>query len=125
MNAMSRPYVVWHRVDGSLGTVAASLHSGVESPCTVACPLHMTNRSTPYYHHPATSMCCTHLILAIRQVWLVLYTFNVLSTLWPGEAMMSLMSGALGTYGHVSEAESHGAHGDARALPHREAGLES
>jgi hypothetical protein len=37
---------------------------------------------------------------------------------------MSLMSGALGTYGHASEAESHGARGDARALPHWEAGLE-
>jgi hypothetical protein len=42
----------------------------------------------------------------------------------PGEAMMSLMSGALGTHGHVSEAESHGARGDAKALPYREAGLE-
>jgi hypothetical protein len=42
----------------------------------------------------------------------------------PGEAMMSLISGALGTHGHASEAESHGARGDAKALPHREAGLE-
>jgi hypothetical protein len=32
-------------------------------------------------------------------------------------------SGALGTHGHASEAESHGAHGDVRALPHREVGL--
>jgi hypothetical protein len=37
---------------------------------------------------------------------------------------MSLMSGALGTHGHTSEAKSHGARGDARALPHQEAGLE-
>jgi hypothetical protein len=41
-----------------------------------------------------------------------------------GEATISLMSGALGMHGHASEAESHGAPGDARALPHQEAGLE-
>jgi hypothetical protein len=39
-------------------------------------------------------------------------------------AMMSLMSGAMGMHGHASEAESHGACGDAGALSHREAGLE-
>jgi hypothetical protein len=37
---------------------------------------------------------------------------------------MSLMSGALGTHRHALEAETHGARGDAKALPHREAGLE-
>jgi hypothetical protein len=42
----------------------------------------------------------------------------------PGEAMISLMSGALGMHKHASEAQSHRARGDARALPHREAGLE-
>jgi hypothetical protein len=42
----------------------------------------------------------------------------------PGEAMMSLMSGALGTHGHVSWAKGRGACDDARALPRREASLE-
>jgi hypothetical protein len=37
---------------------------------------------------------------------------------------MSVMSGVLGMHGHASEAESHGARGDTRALPHREVGLE-
>jgi hypothetical protein len=36
---------------------------------------------------------------------------------------MSLMSGALRTHEHASEAKTHGVRGDARALPHREAGL--
>jgi hypothetical protein len=43
----------------------------------------------------------------------------------PGEAMTSLMSSALGMRRLASEAKSHGARGDARILPHREAGLES
>jgi hypothetical protein len=43
----------------------------------------------------------------------------------PGEPIMSLMSGALGMHGHASEAESHRARGDDRALLHREAGLET
>jgi hypothetical protein len=38
--------------------------------------------------------------------------------------MVSLMSSTLGMHGHASEAESHGACGDARALPHWETGLE-
>jgi hypothetical protein len=42
----------------------------------------------------------------------------------PGEAMMSLTLGVLGTHWHASEAKSHGACGDAGALPHREVGLE-
>jgi hypothetical protein len=72
---------------------------------------------------------------------LMCYLLHVL-----GEVMMSLLSGILGTHGHASEtggpgqvsrpaeyspfpcgpwdAESHVAHGDARALPCREAGLE-
>jgi hypothetical protein len=37
---------------------------------------------------------------------------------------MSLMSGALGMHEHASEAKSHEAHDDARALPHWEASLE-
>jgi hypothetical protein len=83
------------------------------------------------------------------------YLFHV-----PGDAVMSLMSGALGTHGHTSEVEPggtwrrqsppslgdgsraaghvatpepflagwrarcHGARGDTRVLPHREADLE-
>jgi hypothetical protein len=43
----------------------------------------------------------------------------------PGEAMLSLMPGALGMHKHTSEAESHGKYGNVRALPYREAGLES
>jgi hypothetical protein len=43
----------------------------------------------------------------------------------PGEAMMSLTSGALETHGHASEGESHETRGDAGALPHWEVGLES
>jgi hypothetical protein len=41
-----------------------------------------------------------------------------------GVAMMSLMLGTFGMHGHASEAEGHGARGDAWALLHREAGLE-
>jgi hypothetical protein len=37
---------------------------------------------------------------------------------------MSLMLGDLRTHGHASEVESHVARGNARALPHREVGLE-
>jgi hypothetical protein len=55
-------------------------------------------------------MSCMHLMLVIRHV--------------PGEAMMSLMSSALGMHEHASEAESYRARNDARALPHQEAGLE-
>jgi hypothetical protein len=42
----------------------------------------------------------------------------------PSEAMMSLMSNALGTHEHVSEAEGHRVCGGSRALPHRKAGLD-
>jgi hypothetical protein len=66
------------RVDGSPDTVAASLHHDIMSPCTVACLLCVTSRSVLYCHRPAVSMSYTHLILAIRCVWPVLYAFNVL-----------------------------------------------
>jgi hypothetical protein len=84
MNAMScrfatsRSCTVWHRVDESLDTVAVSLHNGVESPCTVVCPLRVTSRSAPYCHRSAMSISCTYLMLVICRVWLVLYIFNVL-----------------------------------------------
>jgi hypothetical protein len=42
----------------------------------------------------------------------------------PGEAMMSQMSGVLGTHGHAPEAEGHRARGGSRVLPHQEVGLE-
>jgi hypothetical protein len=75
--ATSRLCAVWHRVDGSLSTAVASLHSGVESPYTVACPLRVTSRSALYYRRPTVSISCTHLMLAICHIWLVLYAFNV------------------------------------------------
>jgi hypothetical protein len=123
-SATSHPCVVWHRVDGSPDIVAASQHSVVESPCTVACLLHVTSRSMLYYHCPTVSMSCTHLMLAIRvydlsYMHLMCCLLNVLS-----ETMMSLMSGALGSHENASKVESHEADGDARALPHREVGLE-
>jgi hypothetical protein len=53
---------------------------------------------------------CTHLMCHLLRV--------------PSEAMMSLMSNALGTHEHVSEAEGHRVCGGSRALPHRKAGLD-
>jgi hypothetical protein len=50
------------RVDGSPGTVAASLHYGVRPPCNFACPLRVTSRSALYYHHPNASMSYTHVM---------------------------------------------------------------
>jgi hypothetical protein len=41
-----------------------------------------------------------------------------------GEAMISLMLGALGMHGHASEAKGHRARGGSRALPHKEAAPE-
>jgi hypothetical protein len=70
--------IVW--VDGSSGTVAAWLRRGVRSPRTIACPLHMSSRSAPYYHRPAASMSCTHLIPTIHCVWPITYAFNALPT---------------------------------------------
>jgi hypothetical protein len=53
---------------------------------------------------------CTHLMRSLVYV--------------PDEAMMSLMSSALGMHGYASKADCHGARGDVRALQHREEGLE-
>jgi hypothetical protein len=58
------------RVDGSPSTVAALLHRGVRSPHTVACPLHMSGRSAPYYIVRSPS-CRVN----------VLYAFNACHTL--------------------------------------------
>jgi hypothetical protein len=54
-SATLHPCMVWHQVDGSFGTIAASLHRVLD-----------------------VSMSCTHLMLAMRCVWLVLYVFNAL-----------------------------------------------
>jgi hypothetical protein len=76
--ATSHPCMVWHWVDGSLGTVVVLLHRGVESPCTVAYPLRVTSRYVLYCCHPIVSMSYMHLMLVVRHVWLVLYAFNAL-----------------------------------------------
>jgi hypothetical protein len=138
-SATSRPCTVWRRVDGSPDTVAALLHSTIESPCTVACSLCETSRLAPYCHRLVVSMSCTYLMLPIRCVWLS-YTYLMRCLLHvDGEVMMSLMSGVLEMHGHASKAggpswvsrsaeyfpfacgpnhaESHVARGDARALP--------
>jgi hypothetical protein len=100
----SRPRAVWRRVDGSPGTIAALLHSAIESPCTVACPLCVTSRLTLYYHRLVVSMSCTHLMLPIRCVWLsCMHLMHCLLRV-SGKVMMSLMSGILGRHGHFSEA---------------------
>jgi hypothetical protein len=98
------------RVDGSPGIVATSLHRGIRSHHTVACPLRVTSRSAPYCRRPAASISCTHLMRYLHRV--------------PDQAMMSLMSGVLGAHGHAPGAEGHRARGGSRALPHQEAGLE-
>jgi hypothetical protein len=110
MNAMSccsttlRSYAVWRRDDGSPNTVAALLHSVVKSPCTVAYPLCVTSRLAPYYHRPAVSISCTHLMLPIRHIWLsCMHLMHCLLPV-PDEVMMRLMSGILRTHGHASEA---------------------
>jgi hypothetical protein len=77
-SATSCPCAVWHRVDGSPGNIAVSLHNGVESTCSVTYKLRVTSRSTSYYHRPGVSISCIHLMLAIRRIWLVLYAFNAL-----------------------------------------------
>jgi hypothetical protein len=77
-SAMSRPCVVWRRVDGSSDTVAALLHSAIESSCTIVCPLCVTGRPALYYHRLAVSMSCMHLMHCLLYV--------------PGVVMMSLMS---------------------------------
>jgi hypothetical protein len=99
-SATSRPCdMVW--VDGSLGTVVVLLHRGVRSPRIVACPVHMSDSSTPYCHRPAASTSCMHLIPVIRCVWSVTYVFNVLPHRVYSKAMMGLMSIILRTHGYV------------------------
>jgi hypothetical protein len=78
-SAMSRPYVVWRRVDGSPDIVAALLHNDSESPCTVAWPLCVTSWSAPYCHCLDVSIYFTHLMRCLLRV--------------PRDVMMSLMSG--------------------------------
>jgi hypothetical protein len=60
MNVMSLCHIVpmrgMVRVDGLPDTIAVSLHRGVRSPHTVACPLHVTSRSMLYCHRLAASM---------------------------------------------------------------------
>jgi hypothetical protein len=80
-STMSRPYAIWRRIDESHDTIASLLHNNVESPCTVACPLCVINRPALYCRRPAVSISCTHLILFIHIVWLVLNTFNTMPTL--------------------------------------------
>jgi hypothetical protein len=84
------------RVDGSAGTIAALLRRGVRSPRIVACPLRMSDRSTPYCRHPTASMSCMHLMPAIHRVW----------PRSRGEARAFLRRGrALGASGHVATPE--------------------
>jgi hypothetical protein len=101
---MLGPGTVWHRVDRSPETVAALLHIIIESPCTVACPLCVTSRPTPYYHRPDVSISCTLLMLPIRHIWLSCMHLMRYLLCVPGEVMMSPMSGVLGMHGHTSEA---------------------
>jgi hypothetical protein len=74
------------RVNGSPNTVAALLCHGISSPHTVACPLRMSSRSTPYCHRPAASTSCMHLMPVIHCIWPVTYTFNALPAphVWRG-----------------------------------------
>jgi hypothetical protein len=112
------------RIDGSPGTVVALLCRGVRSPRTIACPLHMSGRSVPYYHRPTVSMYCKHLMLAIHRVWPVTYGFNALPALraWRGHDEPDVRH--LGNARPCSGAESHWARGGSGALPHQEVGLE-
>jgi hypothetical protein len=77
----------------------AALWRQVTSHC--ACPLHMPGRSTLHCRRPALSMCCMHLMPAIRCVWLVTYAFNALPAPRAWQAMMDLMSGIMGMDGHA------------------------
>jgi hypothetical protein len=103
-SATSHPCTIWHRVDGSPVTVAALLHSTIEPPCSVVCPLCVTSRPTPYCPRLDVPMSCMHLMLPIHRVWLSCTHLMCCLLHVPGEVMMSLMSGILGTYGHTSEA---------------------
>jgi hypothetical protein len=96
-SVMLHPCAVWHRVDGLPGTVAALLHSVVESPCTVACPLCVTSRPAPYCRHLAASMSCTHLMLPIYHIWLSCTHLMHCLLHVAGKVMMSLMSDVLGS----------------------------
>jgi hypothetical protein len=99
----SHPCAVWHQIEGSPDTVAALLHSAIESPCTLACMLCMTGRPALYYHHLAMSMSCMYLMLPICHVWLP-YTHLMRCLLCvPGEVMMSLMSDIMGIHRHDSK----------------------
>jgi hypothetical protein len=69
------------RLTGRVDTVADLLYSEVESPCIVACPLCVTSKSTSYYRRPMVSISYTHLMLTIHRVCLVLYVFNMLTSL--------------------------------------------
>jgi hypothetical protein len=96
-SVMLHPCAVWHRVDGLPGTVAALLHSVVESPCTVACPWCVTSRPAPYCRHLAASMSCTHLMLPIYHIWLSCTHLMHCLLHVAGKVMMSLMSDVLGS----------------------------
>jgi hypothetical protein len=102
-SATYRPYVVWHRVDGSPGIIAALLHCIIESPYTIAYPLCVISRLASYCRRLAESMSCMHLMLPICHVWLsCMYLMRCLLHV-PSEVMMSLISGPLGMCGHASE----------------------
>jgi hypothetical protein len=103
-SATSHPCDVWRRDDRSLGTVAALLHSVVESPCTIACPLCVTSRPAPYCCRPVMSISCMHLMLHIRHVWMSCTHLMRCLLHVSSEIMMILMSGILGTHDHASEA---------------------
>jgi hypothetical protein len=113
------------RVDESPGTVAALQRRGVRSPRTVACPLRMSGKSTPYCRCRAASMSCTHLMSAIRRAWPVTYVFNTLPAprAWRGHDEPDVRR--LGNARSRTRGESHWARGGSRALPHQGAGLES
>jgi hypothetical protein len=113
------------RVDRSSGTVAALLLHGVRSPRIVACSLHISGRSTPYYRCPITSISCTHLMPAIRCVWPITYAFIALAAprAWRGHDGPGVRR--LGNARVRLGVESHWACGGYGALPHQEAGTEA
>jgi hypothetical protein len=76
--------IVWF--DGPHGTVTA---------------LRISNRSAPYYRCPVALISCMYLMPVIRCAWSVTYVFNALPACVPDEAMIDLMSGALGTHGYA------------------------
>jgi hypothetical protein len=76
--------IVWF--DGPHGTVMA---------------LRISNRSASYYRRLVTLISCMYLMPVIRCAWPVTYVFNALPARVPDEAMIDLMSGALGTHGYA------------------------